>query len=703
MRLCAWLFARWAFLVEGVIALRIEPLHFLADLDLFAAEGFAPRAIEQGQRYYQQGAVSQVAWHQGGLALGEVWVSSRYYASLWVVGEGEKVGFQAACTCSTHGRCRHIVALQRSLHGFASEGRSPPLFLPSDRRIRKLPAAAKRLQQLMTAPPVKPAPSAPVAASAPAVSAAAPKVAPAVNAAAPAAHVAPPPKAAPAQVTPILPEGASARLRRLATQPIERLAAALDTLCVEQPTLERRVFALVGLPWRADDATIQRLARAARDALLRFKVSDTSTVMSRAGREPLIKDLAQRLSDLHSAGGHVEVLTLWSDALPLLNIAADVADLPDPAASFGACTEAVAASLTASGWSVNAQMRWVLNAELSDHHELLSPLSDTFWSQGIAPHHWRAFADDLRHIPPTPDLIEARIDALQNALYPDEALALRRAHLDSPRAYTHLIQLLCEQRDLSAAEAETEAALRKLLKQPSLPMAHLQERMLLIIDAFTAASGDLPDAASTRVGWRWHAFTLRPDASALRLLLADAQQAQCLAPIREAAAAFLLRCELPEPRALQKKPAPTTWPAHITLRPWLSAATLQVLKALPTFKFPLSSVLLDLSLDGDDPDTVYQWLQHARQQGSISPALLCRTAERLVATRPKDAASLWSEVALIAITRGLADHLLTDPIERLRPLLGPHAWTAQVRSLIRQHQHRPRVVHLLNQALMRSR
>jgi hypothetical protein len=448
---------------------------------------------------------------------------------------------------------------------------------------------------------------------------------------------------------------------------------------------------LLGLPLprrRADDATIQRLASAANAMLLKADGLEQVTTP-----QIVLKPLTQALEALRDAGGAVEALTLWADALPLLNRAAAEGDRDAIASAAAPCVAVIAGALPETGWPLLTQMRWVLSAEMSDPADLLAPLSDPFWAQDIPPDAWLAFARDLAHLPPSPALIEARVDALQNAGLTADAIALRRAHLDSPRALTHLIQLQCDQGDLPAAEAEAEEALRHLISQPKATQgATLQARLLGIIHALAGACAKLSgeDAAAARVAWRWHAFALKPDATSARALLQAAQVAGCEAAIYAAASAYLLAGEWPKPKQ---------WPPQVALRHWLRPTAV---RGLPLASFPLSTVLLDLALESGDPEAIFLWLQRARRAGPISYAALTRAADRLTHARPKEAASLWLEAALAAITRGAPDADLLTPIQRLRPLLGPSAWTAHVRSLLRQHQHRPRVVLLLNQALMGS-
>jgi hypothetical protein len=689
---------------------------FLQNLSLEAlTTWFSDPTVKRGIQYAKQELVSQLLWHERGVLVGMVQGTERYVTAVTL--QQAKNGtwdLECVCTCPVYSRCKHGVALLLTYQNRDRLGlHLKPLHMDSP-LLRSLHTVKAYLNRTSSPPspssPASPAPS--------------PSPPPAHTPAA--GNHQQPPSAAKATMK------SSERLRLLQQQPAEKLALALNLLCDTLSEAERLIFKSLKLRLRSPHDVLSKLSQQARDALLKLNKETPANRPILSQNTTVAQLCATTLHALQEAGGAEDVLRLWDDAFDLVQASAEATNLAVASAKalFNPCILVVRDALADNDLTIPERMLWLLGLEARDDADLLEDLSDSFWSQDFTSEHWRAFALMLANMPDSPDRIEARIDALHNAGASDDALNLRRAHLDSTRAHVHLIQLLGE---MSRPQDALAAARRALSKPPTSITSDAEHADALtdgLISALLDNNTPSPSSISALISWCWHTFATYPSISSFKRLQAAAERLDLWTALRPWALGFLATgtltpLNLSDPSKPALPPPPSDLPkkrgrksnaelAEIAkaeaakkanaAMPSKTAPHLPWPPSIPMPQIPVATpqpqIFFEIALESRDPIAITQSVHLFETQETPSAELLGRAAAALVKTHPQEAASMLRRIIDALISRGSHYQDLYPPFNALRPLLDPKAWVDYIRGLKNTYGRRPALIEVLNRALV---
>jgi len=368
-------------------------------------------------------------------------------------------------------------------------------------------------------------------------------------------------------------------------------------------------------------------------------------------------------------------------------------DEGETAEEIASCLDIVFQALPQSSRTPAEQMRWAVEADLTDEYELCRG-AKSFWDQSHPVEAWNGLAEQLAlrltqdgpHKAQDEFSENFRRDRLSNWLIlaldragrREEIIPLCRQEAEKTGSYLRLVE------HLTKAEQWEEVAewIRTGIVATEKRWPGIAAQLRTAFREMREQQQDWHSAAALRAD----EFFLEPSVQTFQALEKAAQRAGVGAEVRAAARQYLETGARPQPRT-------QLWP--------LSASELKTTTGCLPIQPPMTNILIDIAIAENRPDEVLRWYDRRtpRPRGRFMED---RIAEAVVAMYPERAVAIWKQLAeeQISLTKPKAYEAASDHLRKVGRVLKRQGqeqdWQGYLAALRRAHERKRRLVEMLD-------
>ncbi len=620
--------------------------------------------LSRGQRYQRNGQVHNLARTSlGGLV---AWVQgTRRYATTI---ESEEKALIAACTCPYGGICKHAVAVVLDYLEQVKQNRAISTVTEQDQRLRLLESAAEAEERDEEEDG----------------------------------------------------DVADEDDERVFLRRSRKAAADVLPEFLEQQTKPQLLALLKDLAQRYPDVrqflqdrhnlsvgAVPKLVKALRAEIAALSEEPGwSNHWNNEGSIPDYSRVRDRLEALLAQGHADAVVDLGAE---LLNAGVRQVEMShdegETAEEIASCLDIVFRALPHSSRSPAEQMRWAVEADLSDDYELCRG-AKAFWDKSHPTKAWNALAEHLASRLPQDRSAKNRDDfsdtfrrdrlsnwlilSLERAGRREEIIPLCRQEVERTGSYLRLVEQLKKAKRWEEAEewihkgiAATEKRWPGIASQLRASFIEMRKREQ---DWTRVAALQADD------------FFAEPSLQTFQTLQQAAQRAGVLPAVRAAALHYLETGAVPQPTARMV--------GEETIPPWpLPDGGLKPAIERPPSHPPMTDTLIDIAIAEKRPDEVLRWYDQRKPRprgwdyGWFAED---RIAEAVMEAYPDRAVAIWKQLAekQIALTKPKAYEEAAGylrKVQRVQKQLGKEQdWQSYLASLRRANERKRRLVQILD-------
>jgi uncharacterized Zn finger protein len=620
--------------------------------------------LSRGQRYQRNGQV----WDLARTSVGELvaWVQgTRRYATT-IASEGKAL--IAACTCPYEGICKHAVAVVLDYLEHVKQNCPIPTVMEQDQRLHLLEG--------------------------------------------------------PADVEETDAEGEADEADEEVGRTVLRRSRANDAGALpeflEQQTKPQLLALLKDMAQRYPDVrqslqdrhnlsvgAVPKLVKALRaEIAARSEEPGWSNHWNNEGSIPDYSQVRDRLEAL-LANGHADpVVDVGGELLEVGTRQVEMSqDEGETGEEIASCLDIVFRALSRSSRSSAEQMRWAVEAELSDDYELCRG-AKAFWDKSHPTKAWNALVEHLAsrlardrsaksrdNFPDTfrrDRLSNWLILSLERAGRHEEVIPLCRQEAERTGSYLRLVEQLKKAKQWE----EAEEWIRKGIAATEKRWPGIASQLRASFIEMRKGEQDWPRVAAL------HAddFFAEPSLKTFQALQQAAKRAGVLSAVRAAALHFLETGAVPQPTARMV--------GVETIPPWpLPDGGLKPAIERPVTHPPMTDTLIDIAIAEKRPDDVLRWYDQRkpRPRGWDSSWFAeDRIAEAVMEAYPDRAVAIWKQLAekQIALTKPKAYEEAAGnlrKVHRVQKQLGKEQeWQSYLASLRRANERKRRLVQILD-------
>lgn len=621
--------------------------------------------VSRGQRYQRSHQVQELArTSRGGLI---AWVQGTHRYATTIESEGKAL--IAACTCPYGGVCKHAVAVVLDYLEHVTHNRTIPTVTEQDHRLQLLQNTADEEEEWDEENDGDEADE-------------------------DVEHA--PPRRSRKAAADALPEF-------LEQQTTTQLLALLKDLAQRYPDVHQFLQDRHTLSGGA----VPKLVKAVRAEIAALGEEPAwSHHWNDEGSIPDYSRVRDRLEALLAQGHADAVVDLGAELLKAGTRQVEMShDEGETGEEIASCLDIVFRALPQASRSPAEQMRWAVEADLSDDYELCRG-AKAFWDRKHPATAWNVLAEQLAprlaHDRPTKSqdnfsdtirrdrLSNWLILALDHAGRREEIIPLCRQEAEKTGSYLRLVEQLKKARRWEEAEqwirkgiAATEKRWPGIAGQLRTAFREMRER-----------AHDWPRVAALHA----EDFFGEPSPQTFQALQKAAQRAGVWPAVRAAAMHYLETGAVPQPTARIVKDK--------TIPPWpLPESGLKHTIERPRIRPPMTDTLIDIAIAEKRPDEVLRWYDQLKPRSrgwDYGWFAEDRIAEAVMGTYPDRAVAIWKTLAeeQIALTKPKAYEEAAGylrKVYRLLKQLGKEQdWLRYLAALRRANERKRRLVQILD-------
>jgi uncharacterized Zn finger protein len=417
------------------------------------------------------------------------------------------------------------------------------------------------------------------------------------------------------------------------------------------------------------------------------------------GSIPDYSRVRDRLEALLAQGHADAVLTAGTQLLEAGTRQVEMSDDEgETAEEIASCLDIVFQALPRSSHAPAEQMRWAVEVDLADEHELCRGAT-SFWDRSHPMEAWNELAEQLAE-----RLVQDRMKigsphffsqtfrrdrlsnwlilALERAGRRDEIIPLCRQEAEKTGSYLRLVERLMKAKQWE----EAEAWIRK-------GIAAIEKRWPGIAVQLRTAFREMRERQQDRhaaAALRADEFFLEPSVQTFRALDQAAQQAGVGPEVRAAAMQYL-------ETGIRPQPSTQLWP--------LPESELKPTTGRVPIEPPVTEVLIDIAIAEKRPDEVLLWYDRRKPGSRVWDSgwfAEDRIAEAVVARYPERAVTIWKQLAeaQIALTKPKAYDAAAGYLRKVGRVLKQQGkeqdWQGYLTALRRTYERKRRFVETLD-------
>jgi len=620
--------------------------------------------LSRGQRYQRNGQVRDLARTSAGGLVAWVQGTRRYAATV----ESEGKALVAACTCPYGDICKHAVAVVLDYLEQVKQNRAIPTVMEQDQRLRLLegPADVEEMDEEGEG------------------NEADEEVGRAV------------PRRSRANAAGALPEF-------LEQQTKPQLLALLKEMAQRYPDVRQSLQDRHNLSVGA----VPKLVKALRaEIAVLSEEPGWSNHWNNEGSIPDYSRVRDRLEALLAKGHADAVVDVGAELLEAGTRQVEMShDEGETGEEIASCLDVVFRALSHSSRSPAEQMRWVVEAELSDDYELCRG-AKAFWDKSHPTKAWNALVEYLasrlaqdRSAKSRDDFSDTfRRDRLSNWLIlsleragrHEEILTLCRQEAERTGSYLRLV----EQLKKAKRWEEAEQWIRKGISATEKRWPGIASQLRASFVEMRKGARDWTRVAALQAD----DFFAEPSLKTFQTLQQAAKRAGVLPAVRAAALHYLETGAVPQPTARMV--------GEETIPPWpLPDGGLKPAIERPVTHPPMTDTLIDIAIAEKRPDDVLRWYDQRKPRprgwdyGWFAED---RIAEAVMEAYPDRAVAIWQHLAekQIALTKPKAYEEAAGylrKVHRVQKQLGKEQeWQSYLASLRRANERKRRLVQILD-------